>query len=74
MNIDNEHEHERSIFFSERKITVHISRIDGFWCNGLILEVGSDFFIIKDRFDGKEHFIFFQELKKPIEKFNEVEK
>lgn len=67
-------EHERALIFFERKCMVHIStnRENRFWCNGFILEVGKNFFVIKDREGGKEHFIFFSELNKPIEKFKEV--
>ena len=69
-----EHEHERALLFLERKILVHISSLtNNFWCNGIILEVGKDFFVIKDREGGKEHFIFFSELKNPIEPFKEKE-
>ena len=69
--MENEYEYERALIFLERKILVHISRKDGFWCNGILLEVGPSFIVIKDKEGGKEHFIFFEELKHPIEPFKE---
>lgn len=73
--MNNEDEHKRALIFLERKTLVHIStnRDNNFWCNGIILEVGGDFFIIKDREGGKEHIIFFSELNKPLESFKEKE-
>ncbi len=68
----NEHEHERALIFLERKTKVHILRNDGIFYNGLILEVGDKFFVILDKVSGKEQFIFFSELKKPLEPYTEV--
>jgi len=67
-------EYRRALIFQKRETIVHVStnREDFFWCNGLLLEVANDYFVIKDRKDGKEHLILFSELKKPIEKFKEV--
>lgn len=70
MNIQNEH--DRAILFLDRKIIVHVITLDEIFHNGLLLEVADDFFIIKDRVDGKEPVIFFNELKKSIEKYTEV--
>lgn len=71
MNIINEQEKERALIFLKRKTIVHISRENGLFHNGLILEVGGDFFILKDRIDGKEILILFSELKYPLEQFKE---
>jgi hypothetical protein len=65
-----DYEYERAKLFLERKITVHVST-NNFFSNGLLLEVAKDFFVIKDRVDGKEKFIYFKELKNPIEPFKE---
>jgi hypothetical protein len=72
MNIENEHEQNRALFFLSRQNIVHVKKKDGLFLNGLILEVGTDFFIIKDRL-GKEYMIFFAELEKPLEVFHERE-
>ena len=74
MIIDNDNEKEKALIFSARKTTVHISKLNGIWDNGIILEVGSNFFILKSRLDGRENIILFDELKHPIEVFKEVEK
>jgi len=73
MTMADEYEYKRALLFLERMITVHASKKDGFWCNGLLLEVAKDFFVIKDRFGGQEKFIYFEELKKPLEPFKEKE-
>lgn len=72
MNIDHREEYERALIFMKRKILVHVSRYNGLWHNGLILEVNKNFFILKDRVEGKEEFILFEELKVPLEKCKEV--
>ena len=66
MKINNEHEYRRALIFQERKTMVHVSRINGIFTNGLLIEVSKEFFIIKDRFSGKEITIFYSELKKPL--------
>jgi len=71
MNINNEHEFRRAKLFFDRKIMVHVSRISGIFTNGLIVEISPEFFIIKDRFGGKEIPTWFDELKKPLEEFKE---
>jgi len=53
-------------YFCENKIKAHVVRLDGIFFNGLIKEVGSDFFIIDDREDGSK-VVFFRELKRAIE-------
>ena len=72
MKINIENEKEKAIIFSERKTTVHIKKLNGFFHNGLILEVGEDFFVLKDRFDGREVFVLFKELEKEISIFKEA--
>jgi hypothetical protein len=66
-------EKKKALIFSERKTTVHISKINGLWNNGIILEIGNDFFIIKDRLDGRETLVLFSELDNPIEIYKEKE-
>ena len=68
-----EDEKRKAEIFSERKTLVHISKTNDIFLNGIILEVGKDFVVIKDRFDGGEQFILFSELKKSIEPFREDE-
>lgn len=72
MIIDNDNEKKRAELFLNSKIQVHISKTDGRFLNGFLVSIGSDFFIIRDRFNNGEQFIFFSELKKPIEPFREV--
>ena len=67
-----EYEYKRALLFLTRKILVHAST-EKFWCNGILLEVSPDFVVIRDRYDGKEKFIYFSELKKPLEPFTEKE-
>lgn len=74
MTIDYDNEKKRAEIFAERGTTVHISKTDGRWHNGLILEIEREFFVLKDRMDGSENLIFFSELKKPIERFKEAGK
>lgn len=72
--INTEQERERALIFSERKTIVHISKLDGLFLNGIILEVGSDFFLLKDRLEGREYMILFSELKHSIDIYKEREK
>lgn len=65
-------EKEKALIFLERKSTIHISRLNGLFHNGIILEVGMDFFLLKDR-DDSEVLILFSELKNPIELYKEKE-
>lgn len=60
-------EREKALILCERKTIVHISLNDKPWINGIILEVGNDFFFIKDRLNGYESLVLFSELKHPIE-------
>ncbi len=63
-------EYERAKIFFESKILVHAGT-EKFFTNGIILEVGENHIIIKDRYDGRERLILFTELNKPLEKFTE---
>lgn len=73
VNVNVNDEREKALILCERKTLIHISKTNGLWTNGLILEVGSDFFIIKDRLNGKDSFILFKELENPIEIYKEKE-
>jgi len=73
LNVNVDDERERALILSERKTIVHISKTNGLWLNGIILEVGSDFFIIKDRLTGNESFVLFKELDNQIEIYKEKE-
>jgi hypothetical protein len=64
-------ERERALLFLKRVDVVHISRLNGIFHNGIILEVGNDFFIIKDRFSHQDSLVLFTELKHPIELYVE---
>lgn len=65
-----EMDYERAKVFCERQLVVHISKKNGGYYNGVIVEVKPDFFFIDDREDGKQ-LVFFKELKKPIETYTE---
>lgn len=58
------------VFFSEQK-TVHVSKKDGVYYNGLILEVAPTHFYIQDK-DGKK-LILFKELAKDLEEYTTKE-
>ena len=74
--MQNEKEERREVneklarHFLDKKIKVHITLINGGFYNGLISEVGHDFFFMVDREDGTK-LIFFKDLKKPLEEFQE---
>ena len=63
--------YERAKVFLEKKLIVHISKKDGIYYNGLILEVKSNCFFIDDKEDGRQ-LVFFEELVKPIQEFREA--
>lgn len=65
-------EHKRALIFLKRKTMIHVSRINGIWHNGIILEVCEEFFVLKDRESLLEETILFSELKKPLAKTKEV--
>lgn len=62
----NENDYEKAKIFFERQKIVHVSKLNGEFLNGLILELSEKFFVIKD-FKKGEQFVFFNELKKPLE-------
>lgn len=68
-----EDERRKALILQERKTIVHISKLSGLWINGLILEIGQDFFIIKDRKNGIESLVLFSELDQPIQIYKEKE-
>lgn len=68
MENENDNEYKRAEFFFNKRTIVHIAKKSGIFFNGLILEISKDFFIINDRVNGKQ-FVFFNELKKPIEPY-----
>jgi len=67
----NDNEYERSKIFFERKIPVHLSKINGTFLNGFLLEVNKNFIIINDK-KFNNTIVFYSELKKSIEEFREV--
>lgn len=71
--MDNEYEYERALIFLNRKTIVHASTIQGWFINGILVEVGKKHFVIIDRKGGSQKFIFFKELKKSLEPYKEVE-
>lgn len=62
--------HDRAKVFLEKGIKVHVSKSNGTFYNGIILEVSDDFFFIDDKEDGRQ-LVFFKELTKPLEEFRE---
>ena len=59
--------------FRREEIKVHVSLTTGIFYNGIITRVYEEFFVIIDEFHGATNVFFFQ-LNKPIEEFEEVEK
>ena len=70
----NDHEYERALIFFNRKIPVHVSKDNGIFHNGLIIEISKEHFVLKDQVDGKEYFILFSELKKSLERYEKDER
>ena len=70
--IDEKNESERAKIFFKRKTPVHIIKLNGYFYNGLITEVSSTYFVIKDRKIKDDFFVLYKELKKPIEKYQEI--
>lgn len=62
--------YDRAQIFLKKGIKVHVSKSNGTFYNGLILEVSSDFFFMFDQEDGRQ-LVLFKELSKPIEEFTE---
>lgn len=69
-----ENEMKRVEYFFKKGSIIHITKKDGFFYNGIILEFGESFLIIKDRKEGNEYYINYDELKKPVEEFTESRK
>lgn len=63
--------YERAKIFLDKKIVVHISKKDGIYYNGFIVEVEPNCFFIEDKEDGRQ-LVFFEELVKPIQEFKEA--
>jgi hypothetical protein len=58
----NEEEMKRKVeLYFKHKILVHVNLLSDRYYNGLILEIGSDFFLMQDRIIG-EVFILFSEI------------
>jgi hypothetical protein len=70
---DEQMNYERANVFFNKKIVVHISKIDGIYYNGLITEVNNNCFFIDDKEDGRQ-LVFFKELAKPIQEYKEAER
>lgn len=64
--MNNVNDYEKAKIFFDRRMIIHVSKLDGEFLNGLIMELSEKFFIIKDLKKG-EQFVFFNELKKPLE-------
>ena len=62
--------YERAKVFLDKNVMVHISKSNGVYYNGIIIEVKPEFFFIEDKEDGRQ-LVFFKELNKPIEEFRE---
>jgi len=58
---ENEILYKRAEFFKGKNIAVHIVKKNGWFHNGLILDLEIDFLILKDEVDGETP-IFFQEI------------
>lgn len=65
-NDTNENFFNKSKYFKEKNICIHISKKNGWFHNGFICDIQSDFLILIDEKDG-EIPIFFNEI-------NEIEK
>jgi hypothetical protein len=57
-------------YFFDNKISVHISKTNGFFNNGLILEYVEDYLIINDERNGPTpiYFIEIKDIEKRLEK------
>lgn len=60
--------YERVKIFLEKRIKVHVSKSNGTFYNGIILDVSKDFFFIEDQEDGRQ-LVLFKELSKPITEY-----
>lgn len=57
-------------YFYDNQIKAHLSLKSGLFYNGIIKELGYEFFVFEDKEDGAM-VIFYSELVKPIEEFKE---
>ena len=64
---------KQALVYSRKKIPVHISKNDGIFYNGMITELGSNFFFIEDFEEGRK-LVFFQELKHDIIEYRKERK
>ena len=53
---------DKAKFFCDAKKIAHVSFNKGFWKNGLITEVSTDYFMLDERLDGLQP-VFFLEIK-----------
>ena len=65
--------YERAKVFSNKQLKVHITKKNGIFYNGIIIEVSKskDFFFIDDLIEGKK-LVFFSELSKEIEEYTRL--
>ena len=61
---------KQALVYSRKKIPVHISKDDGIFYNGIIIEVGSNFFFIDDLKEGRQ-LVFFSQLKQEVVEYKE---
>jgi len=71
VNVDDEK--RKALIFHDKKTIIHISKKNGLWTNGFIIEVGNDFFIIKDRLTDESSIVLFSELENPIDIYKSKE-
>jgi len=70
-NVDVPTLQQKADYFYKNNIIVHVKYRRGFWKRGYITKVSSDFFILKENFDGNIP-VFFLELK-DIEQFHRAD-
>jgi len=63
----------QALVYFRKKIPVHISKNDGIFYNGIIIELGPNFFFIEDFEEGRK-LIFFEQLKHDIVEYKKEEK
>jgi len=63
-----ENEYERAKIFFDRGNLVHISKTNGIFLNGKLVEVKPNFVIINDKEIGNQ-LVFFSELNKELEEY-----
>ena len=54
---------EKVNFFLDKKISVHIEKVNGQWFNGLILECSNKHLILLDRVVGEVYITFIEIIK-----------